>query len=84
MFNVCVCVCVHTCSVSQLCPTVCGRTDCSLPGSLPWNFPGKNTGVGFFLTPGNLPDPRIKPMSLASPTLAGGFFTISTPGKPRY
>ena len=25
--------------------------------------------------PGDLPDPRIKPMSLASPALAGGFFT---------
>ena len=45
----------------------------------PWNFPGKNTGVEFFLTPGNLPDPRIKPMSLASPTLADGFFTTGAP-----
>ena len=30
-------------------------------------------------TPGNLPDPRIKPLS---PSLAGGFFTTEPPGKP--
>ena len=29
-----------------------------------------------FLLQGNLPDPGIKPMSLTSPALAGGFFTI--------
>ena len=28
--------------------------------------------------PGDLPDPGIKPMSLMSPALAGGFFTTST------
>jgi len=28
--------------------------------------------------PGDLPDPGIKPMSLASPALAGEFFTTST------
>ena len=27
--------------------------------------------------PGDLPDPGIKPLSLASPVLAGSFFTIS-------
>ncbi|ELR59872.1 hypothetical protein M91_19863, partial [Bos mutus] len=27
--------------------------------------------------PGDLPNPRIKPMSLMSPALAGGFFTTS-------
>ena len=31
-----------------------------------------------FLTPGDLPNPGIKPMSLTSPALAGGFFTAST------
>jgi len=28
-----------------------------------------------FLSPGDLPDPRIEPASPVSPTLAGGFFT---------
>ena len=35
-----------------------------------------------FPPPGDLPNPRIKPMSLASPSLAGGFFTPEPPGKP--
>ena len=32
----------------------------------PWNSPGQNTGVGsFFPSPGDLPNPRIKPRSPA-------------------
>ena len=31
-----------------------------------------------FSTPGDLPDPGIKPASLVSPALAGGLFTSST------
>ena len=46
-----------------------------------WNFPGKNTGDGLpFPTPRNLPNPGIKPTSLA---LAGRFFTTAPPGKPK-
>ena len=48
------------CSVIQSCPTVCDPMDCSPLGSCPWNFPGKNTGVGchfllqrIFLTQGS-------------------------------
>ena len=37
-----------------------------------------------FPTPGDLPDPGIKPVSLAFPALAGGFFTTVPPGKPSY
>ena len=33
-------------------------------------------------TPGDLPDPRVIPMSLASLALGDGFFTIVQPGKP--
>ena len=33
-----------------------------------------------FPSPGDLPDPGIKPVSLVSPALAGGFFTTSAPG----
>ena len=33
-------------------------------------------------SPGDLPDPGIKPMSLMSPALAGRFFTPEPPGKP--
>ena len=35
-----------------------------------------------FPTPGDLSKPEIEPMSLASPALAGRFFTTSPPGKP--
>ena len=58
--------------------------DCSPPGSSsPWDFPGKDTGAGCqFSSPGDLLDPGIKPMSLESPTLAGGFFTTVPLGKP--
>ena len=34
-----------------------------------------------FLTPGNLSDAGTEPTSLASPALAGGFFTTAPPGK---
>ena len=37
-----------------------------------------------FPSPGNLPDPGIEPRSLASPALAGGFFTTAPPGKPEF
>ena len=39
--------CVELFLVSQLCPTLCNSTDCSLPGSsVHRDSPGKNTGVG--------------------------------------
>ena len=34
-----------------------------------------------FPSPGDLPDPGVEPKSLASPALAGGFFTIAPSGK---
>ena len=37
-----------------------------------------------FSTPGDLPDPGIKPTSLASPSSAGRFFTTVPPGKPAF
>ena len=33
-------------------------------------------------SPGDLPNPGIKPVSLSSPALAGRFFTTVPPGKP--
>ena len=47
---------MNTSLVIQLCLTLCGPLDYSLPGSsCPWDFPGKNTGVGcHFLSPGDL------------------------------
>ena len=36
------------------------------------------------LPPGDLPDPRIEPVSSVSPVLAGKSFTTEPPGKPHY
>ena len=48
----------------------------------PWNFPGKNSGVGYhYPSPGDLPEPGIKPASRESPTLAGRFCTTEPPGR---
>ena len=35
-----------------------------------------------FPSPGDIPNPGIKPKSLVSPAWAGGFFTTAPPGKP--
>jgi len=75
-------VCVCVCAQSQ--PTPCHRMDCSSTRLFcSWDSPAKNTGVRLpFPTPGDVPNPRIKPMSLVSPALTGGFFTTVPPGKP--
>ena len=45
----------------------------------PWNSPGKNTHKSGLPCPppGYLPNLGIKPASVMSPALAGGFFTTS-------
>ena len=46
-------------------------------------FPRQEHWSGLpFPTPRDLRNPGIKPVSLASPALAGGFFTTEPPGKP--
>ena len=59
--------------------TLCDPIPCSPPGSSVHGiFPSKNTGVcGPCHPPGDLPYPGVKPLSLRSPALAGGFFTTS-------
>ena len=37
-----------------------------------------------FLSPGDLPNPGLEPMSLVSPVLAGRFFTTEPPGKSSF
>ena len=68
------------CSVAQLCLILCDPMDYSLSGSCPWDFPGKNTGVGchfhlhrIFLTQG---------MNSRLLHWAGRFFTTEPPGQP--
>ena len=51
---------------------------CQAPLSM--GFPRQEYRSGLpFASPGHLPDPGIKPTSLAFPVLAGWFFTTSTP-----
>ena len=75
---------VSVCAQSlQSCPTLCHPMDCSPPGSSVHGIlQARILEQVAFPPPGDLPDPGIKPMSLVSPALAGGFFTIETPGKP--
>ena len=65
------------CSVIQLCPTL-------QPTRLlcPWDSPGKILQWAAIFYPGDLPDPGTEPSSLASPALAGRFFTTEPPVKP--
>ena len=47
---------------------------------LPMEFSRQEYWSGVpFLTPGDLPNPGVEPAFLASPALAGGFFTTSDP-----
>ena len=70
------CMCAK---LPHLCLTLHDPMDCGPPGSsVNGDSPGKNTGVGCHAPlQGNLHNPGIKPASLVSPALAGGFFTTS-------
>ena len=70
------CVCVHLLVHVHLAVTL--RT-VAHQAPLSMEFYRQECGSGLFSTPGDLPDPGIK---LASPALAGGFFTTEPPGKP--
>ena len=78
---------------SILCVCVCARTHCHVqlfviawtvahqaPLSLGFSRQEYWSGLQF-LSPRDLPDPGIKPMSLASLSSVGGFFTTVPPGK---
>ena len=68
-----------TYSVTQLRLTLCDPMDQPARLLCPWNFSKQEYWSGLpFSTPGDLPDPGIKPVCLASPALAGAFFTAST------
>ena len=67
----------------QSCLTLSDPMDCSPPGSSVHGIlQAKYWSGPPFLSPGELPQPGIKPTSLASPALAGGFFTTAPPRKP--
>ena len=76
----CVCVCVWRCSSLKSCPTLCDPMDCSLPGS---SLHGISQAR--ILERVAISSSRESSRSrdqLASPALAGRFFTTEPPGKP--
>ena len=74
----------YVCSVTQLFPTLCSPMDCSpLGSSVQGISQAKTLEWAAVSTPWDLPDPGIEPVSLASPALASGFFTIVLPEKPQ-
>ena len=57
--------------------------DCGPPGLSPMEFPRQEYWTGLpFPPPWDLSDPRMEPVSPASPALAGRLFTTEPPGKP--
>ena len=65
------------------CVCLCDPSTVSRQAPLSMGFPRQEYWSGLpFPPPGDLPDPGIEPSSLASPVLAGGFFTTVPPGKP--
>ena len=74
--------CSVLCLVAQLYPTLCDPMDCSPPVFLcPWDFPGKNTGVGWHaLLQGVFPTQGLNPLLLHWQV---GTLPLALPGKPQ-
>ena len=69
---------------AQLCQTLCGPMDCSLPGVLwPWNFSGQEYSSALpFPTSGDLPDLGIKTASLSLLHRQADSLPLMPPGNP--
>ena len=80
---VCVCVCARTCTRALSHVRLFVTPWTIAHQALSMGFPRQDYWSGLpFPSPGDLPDPGIKPVSPVSPTLAGRFFTTA-PGKPQ-
>ena len=67
--------------VAQLCPTLCNPMDWSPPGFSVHGFSRQEYWSGLpFPSPGDLPDPGIKPRS---PALQADFYHLSHQGSPK-
>ena len=78
----CVCVCARTQLLSCVRLLATAWT-VARQAPLPIEFSSQQHWSGLpFPTPGDLPDPGIEPSFLASPALAGRFFTTVPNGKP--
>ena len=63
--------------VTQLWLILSCPMDCDPPGSFVYGIFQAKIVEWVAISQGDLPDPRIEPVSLASPALAGGFVTTS-------
>ena len=77
---------VCTCANSlQSCLILCDPMDCGSPGSSVHGIHQASSWSGLsHSSPGVLPDPGIKPKSVTSPALEGGFFAFSTTREAQY
>ena len=67
---------------AQLCPSLCDPVNCSPWALLSKKFSRQEYWNGLpFLTPGDLPNPGLETVSLASPALACRFLPLMPPGK---
>ena len=83
--DLCVCVChfSHIQLNSRFsCVPLCDNMGYSPQAPLSMGFSRQEYWSQLPFPSGDLPDPGIKPMSLVSPALAGGFLTLVPPGKP--
>ena len=82
----CVCVCVCVCErerVTQLCLTLYSPMNYSLHVPLSMGFFQQEYWNGWpFPLPGDLPDPRIEPVSPASPALQADSLPLNHQGSP--
>ena len=70
------------CQTDQSCLTLGDPRDCTCQAPLSMGFSRQeHCSVLPFPSPGDLPDPGIKPVSPTSPALAGGFFPTESPAK---
>ena len=71
------------CSVAQLGPTLWTLWTIARQAPLSMDSSRQESQSGLpFPSPGDLPNPEIKPVALVSPALAGRSFTTEPPGKP--
>ena len=69
--------------VAQLCPTLCDPMDCTCQAPLSMGFSRQDYWGGLpFPSPGDLPNPEIKPTSLLSPDGQADSLPLAPPGKP--
>ena len=75
----------RACSVAKSYPTLCDPWTVAHQAPLSMGFPRQEYRSGLpFPFPEDLPNPRIKPSSLASSALAGRFFTTELSGKQEH